>query len=290
MKTWLFVPGNEPEKARKALASSADVVIVDWEDAVADSQKEQARAVTRACLTNAPARPRVVLRVNSLRSVEYARDIAALGDLPVSGIMLAKVAGPEEVQRLATLGRPVIPLIESALAIENAYPIARAHPLVERLALGTMDLMADLGSQWEPDGPSFQYLRSRVLVAGRAAGLAGAIDGVYPLLGDLDGLHREATTARKLGFSGKLLIHPRQIEVVHRVFSPTPEEIEDAKRTIATFGEAIAAGRSAITIGERFVDPPMVLWAQNILRMAGGEPRNRTPGDGRSSTAWPVTS
>ncbi len=278
MKTWLFVPGNESDKVRKALASSAYVVIVDWEDAVAGSQKEQARVVTRATLAQNHARPRVVLRINCFRSVEYADDIAALGDLPVSAIMLAKVSYPEEVQHLANLGRPIIPLIESALGIENAYQIAKAHPLVERLVLGTMDLMADLGSQWEPDGLSFQYLRSRMLVAGRAAGLAGSIDGVYPLLGDLDGLHREAMTARKLGFVGKLVIHPRQIEVVHRVFSPTPEEIADARQTIAAFGEAVAAGRSAIRIGERFIDPPMVLWAQNILRMAGVEAQNHTLG------------
>jgi citrate lyase subunit beta/citryl-CoA lyase len=277
MKTWLFVPGNEPEKVRKALASAADVVIVDWEDAVASGHKEHAREVTRAALAQNHARGRVVLRINSYRSVEYADDIVALADLPISAIMLAKVSNPEEVQQLATLGRAIIPLIESAVGIENAYQIAKAHPLVERLVLGTMDLMADLGSQWEPDGPSFQYLRARVLVAGQAAGLAGSIDGVYPLLGDLDGLHREATTARKLGFVGKLVIHPRQIEVVRRVFSPTAEEIEDARQTIAAFGEAVAAGRSAIRIGERFIDPPMVLWAQNILRMAGVEARNHTP-------------
>ena len=283
MKTWLFVPGNESEMVRKALASSADVVIVDWEDAVAGSQKEHTREVTHASLANAPSRPRAILRINSFKSAEYANDIAALGDLPVSAIMLAKVSAPEEVQQLANLGHPVIPLIESALGIENAYQIAKAHPLVERLVLGTMDLMADLGAQWEPDGLSFQHLRSRVLIAGRAAGLAGSIDGVYPLLGDLDGLHREAMTARKLGFVGKLVIHPRQIEVVRRVFSPTPEEIEDAKQTIAAFGEAVAAGRSAIRIGERLVDPPMVLWAQNILRMAGVEARNHTPGGGETA-------
>ncbi len=278
MKTWLFVPGNESEKVRKALASFADVVIVDWEDAVAGSQKEQARAVTRAILADISSRPRVVLRINSYESAEYANDIAALGDLPVSAIMLAKVSNPEEVRQLASLGRPIIPLIESALGIENAYEIAKAHPLVERLVLGTMDLIADLGAKWEPDGLSFQHLRSRVLVAGRAAGLAGSIDGVYPLLGDLDGLHQEAMTARKLGFIGKLVLHPCQIETIQRVFSPTVEEIEDAKQTIAVFGEAVAAGRSAIRIGERFIDPPMIIWAQNILRMAGVEVMNHIPG------------
>jgi len=274
MKTWLFVPGNEPDKINKALASQADVVIVDWEDAVAPSRKAEARMVTHSVLLNMHARPRVVLRVNNFTSDEYAKDIEALDDLPVSGIMLAKVSGPEDLQHLITLGHPIIPLIESALGIENAFQIAKAHPLVERLVLGTMDLMADLKAQWEPEGPSLPYIRSRILIAGQAAGRAGPIDGVYPLLNDLDGLHQEAMTARKLGFAGKLLIHPRQIEVVHQVFSPSAQEIEEARQTIAIFDEAVAAGRSAIRMGERMVDPPMIIWAQNILRLAGIEMQN----------------
>jgi citrate lyase subunit beta/citryl-CoA lyase len=277
MKTWLFVPGNEPDRIRKALSSAADVVIVDWEDAVAPSRKDDARAITHTVLATAQALHRVVLRINSCKSTEYWKDIEALNDLPVSGIMLAKVSEPEDLQHLVSLGHPVLPLIESALGLENAFQIAKAHPLVERLILGTMDLMADMRAQWEPDGLSFQYFRSRLLIAGQAAGLAGSIDGVYPLLSDFDGLHQEAVTARKLGFIGKLVIHPRQIEVVHQVFSPTAEEIEEARQTIATFNEAVAAGRSAIRIGERFVDPPMVIWAQNVLRMAALDAPNHVP-------------
>jgi citrate lyase subunit beta / citryl-CoA lyase len=281
MKTWLFVPGNETEKLQKALKSNADVVIVCWEDAVAPNQKDTARRVTRDVLTTIEPYPRVVLRVNSYPTDAYSRDIEALDALPISAVMLAKVSEPGEVLELGELGYPIIPLIESAMAIENAFQIAKAHPMVERLVLGTMDLMADLGAQWEPDGPSLHYLRSRILVAGQAAGLAGSIDGVYPLLNDLSGLHQEATTARKMGFAGKLLIHPRQIEVVHQVFSPTPDEIEEALNTIATFDESVAAGRSAIRIGERMVDPPMVIWAQNVLRLAGLDERNHVKERGK---------
>jgi citrate lyase subunit beta/citryl-CoA lyase len=287
LKTWLFVPGNEPEKLKTAINNSADVVIIDWEDAVAPNQKEIARQVTLDILSRSDPHSRVVLRVNSFPTEAYTRDIEALDDLPISAVMLAKVSEPGEVLELAEMGYPVIPLIESALAIENAYQIAKAHPMVERLVLGTMDLMADLGAQWEPDGPSLHYLRSRILVAGQAAGLAGSIDGVYPLLNDLNGLHQEATTARKMGFAGKLLIHPRQIEVVHQVFSPTQEEIDEALMTIATFDEAVAAGRSAIRIGERMVDPPMVIWAQNVLRLAGMDSRNHLKEPMRFSPSKP---
>lgn len=274
MKSWLFVPGNETDKLPKALNSNADVVIIDWEDAVAPNRKAAARQATHEILATTEPRPRVVLRVNSFPTAAYAEDIQALDDLPIAAVMIAKVSEPGEVLEIAEMGYPVIPLIESALAIENAYQIAKAHPMVERLVLGTMDLMADLGAQWEPDGPSLHYLRSRLLVAGQAAGLAGSIDGVYPLLNDMSGLHQEATTARKMGFAGKLVIHPRQIDIVHQVFSPTPEEVEEALLTINTFDEAVAAGRSAIRIGERMIDPPMVIWAQNVLRMAGTDARN----------------
>ena len=274
MKTWLFVPGNEPDKMRKALASAADVVIFDWEDAVAPNRKEDARRITHEVLCTARPSHRLVLRINSFLSREYQRDIEALDDLPISGVVLPKVSDAQDVLDLALAGRIVIPIIESAIGVENAFRIAKAHPNVERLILGTMDLMADMRAQWEPDGLSFQYFRSRLLVAGQAAGLGGSIDGVYPLLNDLDGLHQEALTARKMGFAGKLVIHPRQIEVVHQVFSPTAEEIEEAQQTIAVFDEAVAAGRSAIKIGERFVDPPMIIWAQNVLRLAGLDASN----------------
>ena len=283
MKTWLFVPGHESDKLHNALKSHADVVIVDWEDAVPESKKEEARAVVRATLPSVPSRPRLTLRINGTTTDHYIEDIFALEGLALSGIVVPKVADPAELQPLAELGLPIIAIIESALGVERAFEIAKAHPLLERLVLGTMDLMADMGSQWEPDGPALQYIRSRLLIAGRAAGLAGSIDGVYPLLGDLDGLHREAVTARKLGFTGKLVIHPRQIDVVHRVFMPTPEEVAKAKQTIAAFDQAVAAGRSAIRIGERFIDPPIVIWAQNVLRRA--EEKTILSGTGRKKNA-----
>lgn len=268
MKTWLFVPGHEPLKIAKALASGADVVIVDLEDAVPDSEKARAQATIQEMLVAPPRRPRVVVRVNSAGSAYFAQDVASLAELDISGIMLAKANAVADVQALAPQGKPIIPVIESALGIENALQIAQAHPLVERLVLGTMDLIADMGAQWEPDGIALQHIRGRLLMADRAAGLAGPIDGVFPQLGDLEGLHREAVTARKLGYTGKLLLHPRQIEVVHRVFAPTEEEIAQARETIAAFDKAVANGRSAIRIGDRFVDPPIVIWAQNVLRAA----------------------
>jgi len=266
MKTWLFVPGHNAHMLEKALDSEADVVIVDWEDAVPPTKKEEARVVVRETLTKFSSRPRLVLRINGIQTLHYARDLAALEGLPITGIMLPKVSTSEEVQDPARLGLPLIPTLESALGVENAFQIAMAHPLVERLALGSMDLIADMGAQWRTDGECIQYPRMRMLMAGRAASLKGSLDGVYPRLGDLEGLRQESITALRMGYEGKLIIHPEQIDIVRDVFTPTPEEVIEARETIDAFDKALAEGKSAIRIGERFIDPPMVLWAKNVLR------------------------
>ncbi len=271
MKTWLFVPGHNAYMLNKALQSDADVIIVDWEDAVPENQKEQARAVVSEVLHQNQPKPRLVLRINSTRTHHYANDLIALQKLPVAAIMLSKTEEPAEVQDLAQLGLPIIPLIESAYSIENSFQIARAHPLVERLILGAMDLIADMGAEWQPDGEALQYIRSRMLIAGRAAKLQGSIDSVYPRLNDAAGLRQETITARRLGFEGKLVIHPQQIEVVREVFTPTPEQVEQAHQTIKAFDKAVATGRSAIRISDEFIDPPMIIWAHNILRRANSE-------------------
>lgn len=277
MKTWLFVPAHNAHMLNKALNSHADVVIVDWEDAVPECEKPSARSTAREILTTVTSRPRLTLRINGVHTPYYAEDIAALQGLSVTGIMLPKVNGPEDLRELAKLGIPLFPTLESALSIENAFLIAKGHPLVERLILGAMDLIADIGAQWQPDGVAIQYARARILIASRAAGIKGPIDAVYPRLGDLEGLRAEATTALMLGYEGKLLIHPEQIDIVHEVFTPTSEDIERAKQTIAIFNEALITGRSAIRIDERFIDPPMILWARNILRRAGETGTLATP-------------
>lgn len=268
MKTWLFVPGHNEHMLQKALDSDADVVIVDWEDAVPPSKKEEAREVVRETLTTMPSKPRLVLRINGVNTVYYARDLTALEGLPITGIVMPKVGTPAEVLDLVHLGIPLLPTLETALGIENAFLIAQAHPLVERLLMGAMDLIGDLGAQWYTDAVGVLYPRMRMLIAGRAANLKGSIDSVYPRLGDLEGLREETITALRMGYEGKLIIHPEQIPVVRDVFTPTAEEIAQARETIEAFDKGLIEGKSAIRIGDRFVDPPMVLWAHNVLRRA----------------------
>lgn len=267
MRTWLFAPGHESRKLQKALHCPVDVVIVDWEDAVPAERKLEAREHTRAILTGSTFSPRVVLRVNSPKYEWFADDILALADLPLGAVMLPKVEAVSEVMQLVGTGLPLIPLIESAIGIERIFEIATAHSLVERLGLGSLDLLADLGAQWTPAGEALFYARSRLVIASRAAGLEGAIDGVYPRLHDSAGLRQDTEIARTLGFMGKQLLHPEQISLVQETFFPTAEEIKQAREIVEAFQEAAALGRATLQIEGRFIDPPVVKRAYQILRL-----------------------
>jgi citrate lyase subunit beta/citryl-CoA lyase len=270
LRTWLFVPGHEPYKMRKALASGADVVIIDWEDAVPHDQKSEARMQTQEVLAQTITVCRVAIRINSLKSSWYADEILALKALNVAVVMVPKTEDPAMITTLAEeINLPIVPLIESALGMEQAFAIAKAHPLVERLAFGSLDFFVDIGARWTPEGEALLYARSRLVIAGRAAGLAGMIDGVYPQLGDLAGLRTESVLAYTLGCEGKLLLHPRQIEVVREVFQPTREELERARLIIRVAQEAAAEQRAVIQFEGIFIDPPLVLWAQQVLKSVG---------------------
>jgi citrate lyase subunit beta/citryl-CoA lyase len=266
MRTWLFVPGHDAHKVQKALRTTADVVIVDWEDAVPPERKPEARATSRAIVPHESTGPRCVVRMNSRHDAAFADDVAMLADLPVSGVLLPKAAGPDDVTDLAgAIRQPIIPIIESAIGVESAFAIARAHHQVERLAFGSLDFLADLGVQWAPLDPASQYARARIAIANRAAGLAGPIDTVYPQLNDDEGLRRDAAAARALGFVGKFLLHPAQIGVVRDVFAPTADELRKAMEIMQAFQQARSRGEAAVRVGGTFIDPPVVRWAEYIL-------------------------
>ncbi len=265
---WLFVPGHEERKVRKAFGVGADVVILDWEDGVPPEAKEAAREATRRILASARPAGRVVVRIHGAGTPEHAADLAALEGLAVDGVVLPKAEDPDAVTRLGeAVPLPLILLVESALGLERAFELARAHPRVERLAFGALDYLLDLGVAWSPDGEALLYARSRLVVAGRAAGRAPALDGVWPRLDDPDGLARDAALARRLGFGGKLVVHPRQIPVVRRAFAPTEEEVERARRILAAWA-AREAGTGAIRVDGRLVDRPVVRWAEEVLARA----------------------
>lgn len=261
-RSYLFVPGDRPALVDKALRSAADAVIVDLEDAVAPAAKAHARDQVVAALRQ-PARAgrQVWVRVNAVRTAECAADLAAVASL-VDGLRLPKVESVEELAWVAELAPDValIPAVESAPALLAAAELARG-PNVVRLALGGIDLARELGCA--QDSPMLAYARCQLVLASRAAGLAGPVNSVYPHLDDLDGLRRHAQEAARLGFTGQSLLSPRQIAVVNAAFSPDSDALAWAAEVVAVF-EAAGGGPARTASGE-FVDLPVALRARDLL-------------------------
>lgn len=262
--SWLYAPGDRPEVVWKALRSGADAVIVDLEDAVSLSRKEYARAATAELLTERPPVP-VHVRVNALDSPWAGADLTALTGLPgLAGLRLPKISAPEQITAVAdrTGGVPLYALLESALGVERAYEIARAHPCLRGLALGEADLRADLGISSEA---GLDWPRSRVVVAARAAGLAPPAQSVFPDIRDLEALAVSCARGRSLGFLGRAAIHPRQLPVIERSYLPGPEEVAAAEEVMAA--ARLTPGAVALPDG-RFVDPAVLAGAERVVALA----------------------
>lgn len=268
--TWLYAPGDRPRVVAKALTSGADIVIVDLEDAVAPDRKDYARAAT-ADLLSEPEHPVPVhVRVNALNTPSAAKDIEALAALPgLSGLRLPKVISAEQIIHLAQTtpsadpgALPLHALLESALGIERAYAIASAHPSLRGIALGEMDLRADLGVR---DDAGLDWSRSRVIVAARAAGLPPPTQSVHPDIRDLDGLAETCAHGRALGFLGRAAIHPRQLPVIERSYLPTEAELEQAETILKA--AATQHGAQALKDGT-FIDAAVVTAAHRTLSLA----------------------
>jgi citrate lyase subunit beta/citryl-CoA lyase len=250
-RSYLFVPGNRPERFAKALASGAGAVILDLEDAVPPEAKADAR--TAVCDWLRQPESAAWVRINGADTEFFEEDLRALAGIPVPGIMLPKAEAPLE------LGMPVIPLIESASGLWNALQVARGAR-VERLAFGSVDFQLDAGIQGE--GEALLYARSQLVLVSRIAGLASPIDGVTVQIGDAARLAQDVARARDLGFGAKLCIHPNQIEIVERGFAPTHEERRWAQAVVSAFEQA---GGSAVRLEGKLIDLPVVERARRLL-------------------------
>ncbi|MEE1834309.1 HpcH/HpaI aldolase/citrate lyase family protein [Streptomyces sp. SP17KL33] len=267
--TWLYVPGDRPEVVTKALASGAEVVIVDLEDAVAPDRKAYARAATAELLSTPPPVP-VHVRVNALGTPDAEEDLETLAPLPgLTALRLPKITSPDEVARVAERTAPaeggavaLYALLESALGVERAYDIATAHPALRGIALGEADLRADLAVS---DDRALDWPRSRVILAARAAGLPSPAQSIYPDTRDLEGLAATSARGRALGFLGRAAIHPRQLPVIERAYTPTAQEVESAERTLRA--ATMTAGAQALPDGA-FIDPAVVAAARRTLTLA----------------------
>jgi len=262
-RSLLFAPGLEEGKLQKALAAGADAVVADLEDAVPAGEKEAARAVVRRVLESTATRSLVAVRPNAVGTAHWEGDLAALDGLELDALVLPK-ATPEAVKALGPDGPPVVAIVETALGLRRAYDTARL-PRVAALILGAVDLGAELGLEPRADGLEVLYARSQLVVDSAAAGIRSPFDLVHVDTRDDKGLEAEARLARSLGFRGKACIHPAQIEIVHRVFSPTKEEQEHARRVIDAYEHALADGRGVVALDGEMIDLPVVERARRVL-------------------------
>jgi len=246
--TYLFVPGDRPDRFAKAAASGADVVIVDLEDAVAAADKDAARAHVGAWLD---AGGRAMVRINAPGTPWFGPDVEMLTRYGVP-VMVPKAENPGALAGF----REVTALVETARGIERAAELA-AVASVRRLAFGSVDLAAQLGVD-PSEREAFAYARSRLVLASAAAGLEPPVDGVTTDLTDPDRLASDVRYARRLGFGGKLCVHPAQIDVVRAGFAPTEAELEWARKVVM-------AGESVSTVDGQMVDRPVLERARRLL-------------------------
>jgi citrate lyase subunit beta / citryl-CoA lyase len=258
-RSYLFAPGHSPRLLAKVFVAGADAVILDLEDAVPPGAKAVARRLVADALA---ARPGCAwVRVNAARTPDCEADLAAVADRAL-GIRIPKASSSADVAWVADRapGLPLICAIETGRGVLAAAEIA-AVPGVRYLAVGGVDLRRDLGLG---DGDlTTLHVRSHLVVVSAASGLAPPIDGVYPHLDDETGLREQAEFARSLGFFGKSAIHPRQLPVLHEVFTPSAAEIAWARRVLSAFD---AAGGNALRLPDgEFVDLPVAQRARRLL-------------------------
>jgi citrate lyase subunit beta / citryl-CoA lyase len=274
----LYLPGSEPKYFINAALHAPDAVILDLEDSVHRDEKDAARILVRNALraVDFGACERMV-RINQLPL--GLEDLAAIVGQSPDLILMPKVEQPDQVAEVGRMiaeiknregiTRPVwiMPILESALGIENALAIAAASENVAALTIGLEDYTADLGVAKTPEGRESQYARSRVVNAARAAGVQ-AIDSVYGDVGDMDGLRRWGEASRAMGFEGMGCIHPGQIRVIHEAFRPTAAEIAKAQRIVAAFEDAQSKGLAVVSLGSKMIDPPVVHRAVKLVERA----------------------
>ena len=258
--SYLFVPGNRPERFEKACAAGADVVIIDLEDAVPPSEKEAARAAVAQWLH---ADQPITLRINCVDSEWFKSDLALCAQAGVAAVVLPKAATPADIALVVAAGaRAVLPLIESAVGFINAAALA-ASPRVERLLFGSIDFCVDLGIEGEDR--ELDYFRSQLVLASRLAGIAAPVDGVTTAINDAVVLHQETLRGKRFGFGGKLCIHPLQIATVHAAYQPTAEELQWAKKVLDAAAKAEGA---AVAVEGKMVDRPVIIKAERIVAAA----------------------
>jgi citrate lyase subunit beta/citryl-CoA lyase len=280
-RSLLYVPGNMPSMLQNIPIFHSDGIIIDLEDAVPVSEKDAARVLVRKFLENHTDRQKETLvRINPLDSKWGYEDLKEVLPALPDGIRLPKADTPEIVEQLDTLltefeeelgleiGRfGILPSIESARGVINVIRTARSSRRVFALAFGAEDYTASLEIERTKSGEELFAARTRVVWAAKAAGIQ-AIDSIFADVGDMEGLRRETELIKTLGFNGKSLVNPRQIDIIHAVFAPKVEEVDYALQVVEAIQRARQMGTGVISLGGKMVDAPVVKRAVRVLKTA----------------------
>ncbi|MBJ6373014.1 HpcH/HpaI aldolase/citrate lyase family protein [Sedimentitalea arenosa] len=265
----LYIPGSKPRALEKAKTLPVDAIIFDLEDAVTGEEKANARALLAETLAQGGYGPRLrIVRINGLDTEWGRADAEAARDMEADVILLPKVGRPEDVDALAEItgDRPIWAMMETPQGMLNAAAIA-AHPLITGFVLGTNDLAKELNTRFRADRAPLVTSLGLCLLAAKAHDVI-VIDGVYNAFKDDEGLKRECDQGRDMGFDGKSLIHPAQVEVTNTAFAPSPEEIDLARRQIAAFEEIEAQGQGVAVVDGKIVENLHVATARELLAKA----------------------
>ena len=291
LRSLLFAPGNHPRRVEKALESSADVAILDLEDSVAADEKTAARMAVSAALLRGRTCAAYV-RLNGCDTDNCYGDMIATVGPGLDGLILPKAESAQQLRTIdwlliqlerergmATRGIDLVPLVETARGVMALEEICAATPRVRRVAFGAADYALDLDLQPSPDELELAFARARIVHCSCAAGLDAPIDGIVIEIQDDERFLSSAGFARRLGFQGKLCIHPRQVELANHAFMPSREEVHQAHKLVAAFDTAAAQGIASIQVDGILVDYPIAKKARRLLEVAhGGAPTDRSIG------------
>lgn len=278
-KSWFFIPGSKDKFLAKATELKADIIIFDLEDSVVPEEKDEAREKIKPWLNNEDISAKRYVRVNEVNSTFFIDDIRELINENIDGFLLPKTNNIDDIKILDYLITTfekqnnlksnhikIVPLIETSSGLLNAPDIASASLRIESMAFGAEDYMLDLGIPSDSN-QSLVHARSTLVAASSAAGINQPIDSVFTDFNDEDGLKEASKLSRGFGFQGRLVIHPKQIEIVNIVYAPTASEVEEAEKIVNAFKSSVADGDGAIEVDGKMIDPPVYERAKKLLNM-----------------------
>ncbi len=280
-RTVLYIPGNNPAMVQQGGVYGADSVLLDLEDAVAFNKKDAARILVRNMIKSIYFYDaEVCVRINHLDTpfgqadlkeiVPVQPDVIRIPKIETKECVLKVIRIIEEIEDILDLPHDKIkihPMIETAIGVQNAFEIAGASPRIDAITIGGQDLTADMGIVKTRDNAGIDFARKAIVMAAKANRI-DALDTVFADVNDDEGLRKETEYAKKIGFTGKAVINPRQIDIIHEVFSPTEEEIRKAIKIVKAYNENTAEGIGVFAIDGKMIDAPVVTRAQTILDIA----------------------